>query len=55
MEAKVKVVGEDMRDEFTATNGYPGRSVYVNYAIGDEKLEEVYGSALPRLLELKKK
>ncbi|KAH8168844.1 FAD binding domain-containing protein [Sarocladium implicatum] len=55
MEDKVKVLGGQIRDEFTATNGYPGRSVYVNYAVGDETLEEIYGSALPRLLELKKR
>ncbi|KAL8743199.1 MAG: hypothetical protein Q9184_008142, partial [Pyrenodesmia sp. 2 TL-2023] len=45
-----------LRDRWAATSGYPELSVYVNYARGDEKLRQRYGSRkLPRLAALKKK
>ncbi|KAJ2997448.1 hypothetical protein NUW58_g649 [Xylaria curta] len=44
-----------MREDFVATSGYPNLSVYVSYAHGDEKLEQIYGDSLPRLVALKKK
>ncbi|KAL9032533.1 MAG: hypothetical protein Q9180_006446, partial [Flavoplaca navasiana] len=45
-----------LRDSWAATSGYPDLSVYVNYARGDEKLRQRYGSRkLPRLAALKKK
>ncbi|KAL8988161.1 MAG: hypothetical protein Q9177_002723 [Variospora cf. flavescens] len=45
-----------LRDRWAATSGYPELSVYVNYARGDEKLRQLYGSRkLPRLAALKKK
>lgn len=45
-----------LRDSWAATTGYPELSVYVNYARGDEKLRQRYGSRkLPRLAALKKK
>lgn len=54
-EAVVKL-GEELRRDFTETSGYPDLSVYVNYANGDETVEQVYGKAnLPRLAALKKK
>ena len=31
-----------LRDQLAATSGYPGLSAYVNYAWGDETLEEIY-------------
>ncbi|KAI1087260.1 hypothetical protein F5B19DRAFT_476179 [Rostrohypoxylon terebratum] len=47
--------GRQMRGEFAATSGYPGLSVYVNYAHGDESPEQVFGSRkLPKLTALKK-
>ncbi|KAI0147393.1 Glucooligosaccharide oxidase [Xylariaceae sp. FL1272] len=45
----------NIRSAFAETSGYDGLAVYVSYAHGDETLEEMYGSNLPRLLELKKK
>ncbi|KAF7863837.1 hypothetical protein EAF04_006802 [Stromatinia cepivora] len=45
----------ELRKDFAATSGYPDLSVYVNYAHGDETLEQIYGAAkLPRLAKLKK-
>lgn len=53
-EAAAQAVGKDIRASFANTSGYSGLSVYVNYAVGDEKLEEIYGaSKLPRLAALK--
>lgn len=37
------------------TSGYPELAVYVNYARGDESLEQIYGQGnFPRLAALKK-
>ncbi|RDW79379.1 hypothetical protein BP6252_04017 [Coleophoma cylindrospora] len=45
----------ELRDDFTATSGYPELTVYINYAHGDETLEQKYGAdKLPRLAALKK-
>lgn len=53
-EAAAKTLGEELRQDHKRTSGYPGLSVYVNYAVGNEALEEVYGEhKLPRLLKLK--
>ena len=50
--------GRELRDGWTMTGGYAqqGGAIYVNYAHGDESLENVYGvHKLPRLAALKKK
>jgi Berberine and berberine like len=46
----------ELRDSWASTSGYPEFSVYINYARGDETLEQRYGrNKLPRLMALKKK
>ncbi|KAI0102717.1 hypothetical protein GGR51DRAFT_526744 [Nemania sp. FL0031] len=48
-------MGREIQEDFVATSGYPDLSVYVNYAHGDESLEQIYGARkLPRLSALKK-
>ncbi|KAK8024071.1 hypothetical protein PG993_012137 [Apiospora rasikravindrae] len=48
-------LGRELREDLRATDGYSGPSVFVNYARGDEKLEEIYTRQnLPRLARLKK-
>ncbi|KAI2471392.1 FAD-binding domain-containing protein [Annulohypoxylon bovei var. microspora] len=48
-------VARELRQDIVTTSGYPDRSVYVNYAHGDETLEQIYGKdKLPRLARLKK-
>ncbi|KAK8070917.1 hypothetical protein PG997_011120 [Apiospora hydei] len=48
-------LGHELREDLRATDGYPEPSVFVNYARGDEKLEEIYSRQnLPRLAKLKK-
>ncbi len=48
--------GRAIREELAETSGYGGLAVYLNYAHGDETLEEVYSERkLPRLAELKRK
>lgn len=48
-------LGPELRGDFAATSGYDGLTVYVNYAAGDETLEQIYGDKLPRLASLKAK
>ena len=49
-------LGRELRDNWALTSGYPELTVYINYAHGDETLEQRYGSEkLPRLASLKKK
>lgn len=56
VEAAATALARELRDQFTATSGYPELSVYVSYSFGDETLEQVYGKRkLPRLAALKKK
>ncbi|RWA08729.1 hypothetical protein EKO27_g6368 [Xylaria grammica] len=51
-----KSLALDLRDEVAATAGYPDLSVFINYAHGDEKLEQIYGvDNSARLASLKKK
>ncbi|CEN60633.1 hypothetical protein ASPCAL03069 [Aspergillus calidoustus] len=46
----------DIRSRFAATSGYGGLAVYVNYAYGDETLEQMYGARkLRRLSALKRR
>ncbi|KAI9146991.1 Highly reducing polyketide synthase virA [Paramyrothecium foliicola] len=54
--AAAQDVGKNIRKDLAAASGYDGLSVYVNYAFGDEKLEEIYGAKkLSKLAQLKKK
>jgi hypothetical protein len=55
VEKAANALAESLRADFAATSGYPDLSVYVSYAHGDEKLEQIYGDSLPRLVALKKK
>lgn len=49
-------LGRALRDSWASTSGYGGLRLYVNYAHGDETLEQLYGAnKLPRLTALKKK
>ncbi|TGJ82155.1 hypothetical protein E0Z10_g6607 [Xylaria hypoxylon] len=53
--AAANKVGVELRDELVLTSGYDEPSVFVNYARGDEGLENIYGrDKLPRLAKLKK-
>lgn len=48
--------GQTLRDSWVRTSGYENHTIYVNYARGDETLEQKYGARkLPRLAALKKK
>ncbi|KAI0861222.1 hypothetical protein F4860DRAFT_503352 [Xylaria cubensis] len=52
--AAVQKLALDIRKNFVDTSGYPGLSVYVNYAYGDEAPDQIYGKDnLPRLERLK--
>lgn len=49
-------LGLELRSDFAATSGFSDLAVYVNYAHGDESLEQIYGAAqLPILAAIKKK
>ncbi|RYP45207.1 hypothetical protein DL768_008400 [Monosporascus sp. mg162] len=49
-------LGHELREDLRATSGYPEPAVFVNYARGDETLEQIYGKEnLHRLASLKKK
>ncbi|KAI0010196.1 hypothetical protein F4779DRAFT_616775 [Xylariaceae sp. FL0662B] len=55
LEEGASLLGRELRDDFVATSGYRDLVVYVNYADGDETLEQIYGQKnLPRLSALKK-
>jgi hypothetical protein len=46
---------KDVRAQLAASSGYNDLAVYINYAQGDETLEQIYGeSKLPRLSALKR-
>ncbi|PHH90753.1 hypothetical protein CDD83_2749 [Cordyceps sp. RAO-2017] len=48
-------LGLELRQELARTSGYDGITVFVNYARGDEGVENIYGrDKLPRLVRLKK-
>ena len=48
-------LGNELRNELALTSGYPELSVILNYARGDEKIEQIYGKdKLPRLARLKR-
>ena len=47
-------LGPEIRSDMVATSGYDDLTVYVNYAYGDETLEQIYGKEkLPKLAQLK--
>lgn len=47
-------MGNELLRDFVATSGYPDVSVYVNYASGNETVEQKFGKdKLPRLASLK--
>lgn len=53
--AAANKLGLELRDELALTSGYSEPSVFLNYARGDEDLEQIYGrDKLPRLASLKK-
>lgn len=53
--AAAQALGREVRRDVAATAGYPGISVFINYARGDEKLEQIFSrEKLPRLARLKK-
>jgi hypothetical protein len=52
-EGPANALGSELRSDFAATSGYDDLSVYVNYAHGDETLEQIYGNKLGRLTQLK--
>ncbi|KAF1915630.1 FAD binding domain-containing protein [Ampelomyces quisqualis] len=47
--------GKEIREVWRKSNGRDFNASYVNFAHGDEPLEEIYGDSLPRLRELKRK
>ncbi|KAK6200721.1 hypothetical protein LQW54_009602 [Pestalotiopsis sp. IQ-011] len=50
------IFAKKLRDELAATSGYSGLSAYVNYAWGDETLEQIYRKdKLERLVSVKQK
>ncbi|KAI1162265.1 Glucooligosaccharide oxidase [Nemania serpens] len=53
-ETTSRALGQQLRRDFAATSGFPGLAVYNSYSNGDETLEQVFGSHLPRLTALKK-
>lgn len=55
-EAAAISLAQDLSRDFVATSGYDDLAVYVNYASGNETLEQRYGATkLKRLAETKKK
>ncbi|UKZ78455.1 hypothetical protein TrVFT333_006195 [Trichoderma virens FT-333] len=49
-------LGKELRNQFATTSGYSEKAIFVNYAHGDESIENIYGRRkLPRLAQLKKK
>lgn len=46
-------MADEIRSAFAATSGYDGLAVYVSYGHGDESLDQLYGSNVPRLTQLK--
>ncbi|KFA72424.1 hypothetical protein S40288_08036 [Stachybotrys chartarum IBT 40288] len=53
-EAAANATGHAIRSELASTSGYDDLAVYVNSALGDETIEQIYGAhRLPRLAALK--
>ncbi|KAI1824889.1 Glucooligosaccharide oxidase [Xylaria intraflava] len=49
-----ETVAKSIRSEYAAIGGFDGLGVYVSYGHGDETPEQVFGTNLPRLSQLKK-
>ncbi|KAF2744569.1 FAD-binding domain-containing protein [Sporormia fimetaria CBS 119925] len=47
--------GKSVRDVWRNNNRVGNNATYINFAHGDDELEAVYGSSLPRLRELKRR
>ncbi|KAI0108565.1 Glucooligosaccharide oxidase [Nemania sp. FL0031] len=54
-ESAGETVAQAIRSDYAETGGYDGLAVYVSYAHGDETLEQLFGSNLPKLTQLKQK
>ncbi|KAI5859280.1 FAD binding domain-containing protein [Durotheca rogersii] len=55
LDGEANAFGQKVRDYLAPTAGTSGLQAYINFAHGDEPLEAIYGSSLPRLQRLKKK
>ncbi|PVI05760.1 FAD-binding domain-containing protein [Periconia macrospinosa] len=55
LDGVVEEYGEEVRSLWRSSSGFEQSRAYLNFAHGDEPLEEIYGESLPRLKELKKK
>ncbi|EED21270.1 conserved hypothetical protein [Talaromyces stipitatus ATCC 10500] len=54
-EESANTVGAQIRGELSKTTGYDSPTVFVNYARGDETIEDIYSATkLPRLAQLKR-
>ncbi|KUL86302.1 hypothetical protein ZTR_08597 [Talaromyces verruculosus] len=55
-EAAANAAGAQLREQLSKTTGYDSPTIFVNYARGDEKIEDIYSAEkLPQLAQLKKK
>ncbi|KAJ3540529.1 hypothetical protein NM208_g5025 [Fusarium decemcellulare] len=53
-DAAVEAYSSRVRELWRSTSGFEPQRTYINFAYGDESLEEIYGESLPRLRQLKK-
>ncbi|CAJ2512897.1 Uu.00g010160.m01.CDS01 [Anthostomella pinea] len=54
VDGPANALGRELRSDFVDTSGYPDLSVYVNYAHGDETVEQIYGAEkLSHLAQIK--
>ncbi|KAI1503405.1 FAD binding domain-containing protein [Biscogniauxia marginata] len=55
LDDKANEFGQRVRSYWAASAGTEAPSSYINFAHGDEPLDQIYGSSLPRLQQLKQK
>ncbi|KAH7087438.1 FAD binding domain-containing protein [Paraphoma chrysanthemicola] len=55
LDTEAATLGQDVRELWRNNGGGRKPASYINFAHGDESLEEVYGASLPRLQELKRR
>ncbi|KAL8792451.1 MAG: hypothetical protein Q9195_004984 [Heterodermia aff. obscurata] len=55
LDGAANAFGARARDLLRSADGLVNNSTYINFAHGDETLEEIYGKSLPRLQVLKKR
>ncbi|KAH7074518.1 FAD binding domain-containing protein [Paraphoma chrysanthemicola] len=55
LDSEAATLGQDVRELWRKNSGRRKPASYINFAHGDESLEEVYGENLPRLQELKRR